>query len=291
VFSDTTQSNNKKPVDSTVRIDEYHESPSPSYFRFSISPNIGVAFTSESHEYSDDMAVDWNSQLQATFNYEPEDYHFNVDIFMQYGQFHQNGALPVKTRDDLILTLMPSVKLFNRPSIRLFFQIKGETDMTKGMIDSNKTDFLDPLYLTNTIFLGEKQYFIPVTTTNSFNMTYGFGYSFIKVFNKEFKIINTDYLSNDPNYVGGVCALLNLEYFQTLFADMTFNFDFKSMAVAKNNEHLSLNNFRYTSLLTSSLQYNFISIMYTNRLVFDSDISKRRRMDQSLTLGVKFTIN
>ena len=52
---------------------------------------------------------------------------------------------------------MPSIRLLKKPGIRLFWQTKVETQIKDGVLDNQKTGFLDPGFLTHTLFVGNKK--------------------------------------------------------------------------------------------------------------------------------------
>lgn len=270
-------------ADSTQKEEE------PKRLFMTFTPSFGGTYTETSAPPKQQSNFEWLSQLQSTITYEGDSFNFDSDLFLQYGQIHPQGKIPHKTQDDIILNLMPSYRILNTPSVRLFLQVKGETDMGKGEIDTQSTYFLDPLFLTNSVFFGEKKYIVKDKDGGRFLITYGAGYSQQMIIKNRFKLVSEEEHSSDPEYTGGLSALLNIEIHKEIFEGLNFNFSFKSQAIAKNKIYGDLKNFRYSGILLSSIEYGVISINYTNRIVYDNDISPSRNLSQSLTMGLKYS--
>jgi hypothetical protein len=262
----------------------------PSKLQFTFTPSLGGTYTATSAPPNEKENLEWLSQLQTALNYEGGNFNFDTDLFLQYGQIHPLHEMPSKTQDDFILNVMPSYQILTTPSLRIFLQVKAESKLAEGVIDTQKTYFLDPLFLTNSIFFGEKKYIIKDKDGGKFLITYGVGYSQQMIIKNKFKLVSETEHHSDPEYVGGLSAILNVEFLKELFEGFNLNISFKSMAIAKNKIYSDIENFRYSSILVSSLEFGMLSINYTNRLVYDNEVSKTRSLSQSFTLGLKYNL-
>lgn len=257
---------------------------------FGLQPSIGLTYTNTSDNNGDSENLEWLLNLQANLNYKSDNFHFDSDLFINFGQIVKAGFYPEKTQDAFILNLMPSIKLSDTPSIRLFLQSKAETQLKRGYIDDQATQFLDPLFLTHTIFIGEKKYLIETTEDQEFKLTYGVGYSFQQIFKKHYVLSSENMPSGDAEFINGPSAVFNINFSKQLSEDVSIGVSLNSLVLMKKDFFKSTSNSRFSSLLLGSINFKFISIQYTNRLVYDNELSDRRQLEQSLVLGLKFSL-
>lgn len=257
---------------------------------FSLQPSIGLTYTNTSENNGDSENLEWLLNLQSNFNYKSENFHFDSDLFINFGQIVKAGSYPEKTQDAFILNLMPSIILSDVPRLRLFLQSKAETQLKRGYIDDQETQFLDPLFLTHTIFVGEKKYLFETTEDQEFRLTYGLGYSFQQIIKKSFVLSDETKPSSDAEFINGPSAVFNLNFSKQLNENVSIGVSLNSLFLMKKDFFKSTSNSRFSSLLLCSMEFSFLSIQYTNRLVYDKELSDRRQFDQSIILGFKFTL-
>jgi len=260
-----------------------------SNFNFGSKINFGGTFNSFSTAEGDDANLELLFSFFGNANYESSNFNFDSDLFIQYGQLVRKNSLPQKTQDQLIFNLTPSFRIYNTPSIRLFWQAKGETQLRKGYIDEQESNFADPLFLTNTIFVGEKSKLIEQTETQQFNITYGVGYSFQSIIKNKFKLSSEQMPTSDAEFIDGPTAVFNFNLSKYLSEKISFNSSFNSFLLIKKNFFDSAKNSRFSSLLVVGLNVGIISLQYNNRFVYDIEMSDKGRLEQSLLVG--FTIN
>ncbi|MCH7973751.1 MAG: DUF3078 domain-containing protein [Bacteroidetes bacterium] len=253
-------------------------------------PSIGITYTSTSNSDDDSENLEWLLNLQSNFNYKSDNFNFDSDLFISFGQIVKTGVHPVKTQDIFILNIMPSIKLIETPSLRLFLQTKAETQLKEGQLNDQETHFLDPLFLTHTVFVGEKSYLLETNDDQEFELTYGIGYSFQQIIKKNFVLSNESMPSSDVEFINGPTSIFILYFSNQLSEDVTISASLNSLFLFKKNFFKDKSNSRFSSLLVFSLDFKFISILYTNRLVYDRELSERRQLEQSLVLGVKFDL-
>jgi hypothetical protein len=257
---------------------------------YGIHPSIGLTYTNLSQSSNEAENLEWLLSLQANFNYAAENFNFDSDLFIQFGQIVAARQHPQKTQDNLILNLMPSVRLTETPSIRLFWQTKAETQMKEGFIGDQKAQFLDPLFLTHTLFVGDKNHLITQTEDQNFVIVYGIGYSFQQIIKRHFQLTSENQPSSNAEYIAGPTGVFN-STFSKRFSDLvSTSISLNSLLLAKKEFLKSTSNSRFSSLLTASLNLGVITLQYSNTLVYDKELSKKRQLNQSLVLGIKIDL-
>lgn len=257
---------------------------------FGLQPSIGLTYTNTSKTTDDSENLEWLFNLQSNLNYKSENFHFDSDLFINFGQIVKAGSYPEKTQDAFILNLMPSIILSDVPRLRLFLQSKAETQLKRGYIDEQETHFLDPLFLTHTLFVGEKKYLLETTEDQEFRLTYGLGYSFQQIIKKHFVLSSENMSSSDAEFINGPSAVFNFNFSKQLNEDFSIGASLNSLFLMKKEFFKSSSNSRFSSLLVCSFDFKFISIQYTNRLVYDKELSDRRQLEQSLVFGFKIDL-
>ena len=267
-----------------------HKAQDQSPINFGIHPSLGVTYTNSSETSSEVENLQWLLNLQSNLNYTSENFQFDSDLTILYGQTVAARQNPQKTQDDFLLNLIPSIRLMQSPTIRLFWQTKVETQMKQGILNNQQTGFLDPAFLTHTLFVGNKNQFITQTQEQNFQITYGIGYSFQQIIKKHFQLSNESQPSSNVDYIQGPTAVFNLTFTKQIKDGICANVSLSSLLLAKKDFLKSTSNSRFSSMLTSGIDFGILSIQYTNRLVYDKELSNRRQLDQTLVLGVKFSI-
>ena len=260
------------------------------HFDFGAKTNFGATFTSFNTSEGDDSHLELLLSILANANYEGSNFNFDSEFYIQYGQIVRKGISPQKTQDNFILTLIPSFRIIENPSMRLFWQAKAETQLRKGYFNEQETNFADPMFLTNTLFLGEKSKLIEQTETQQFNVTYGIGYSFQAIIKKHIQLTSETTPSNNAEFADGPTAVLNFNFSKSISEKVNFNSSFNSLFLAKKDFLKSTSNSRFSSLFLASLEIYFFSIEYSNRLVYDKELGSKRQLEQSLVVGLKFEI-
>ena len=259
-------------------------------FDIGAKTNFGATFTSFNTSEGDDSHLELLLSFLANANYEGSNFNFDSEFYIQYGQIVRKGILPQKTQDNFILTFMPSFRITEKPSVRLFLQVKSETQLRKGSLNEQETNFADPMFLTNTLFLGEKSKLIEQTETQQFNVTYGIGYSFQNIIKKNFQLTSETVPSSSAEFADGPTAVLNFNFSKSISEKVSFNSSFNSLLLAKKDFLKNTSNSRFSSLFLASLEIYFFSIEYSNRLIYDKELGSKRQLEQSLVVGLKFEI-
>ncbi len=268
---------------------------------FTFSPNIGFTYGKISNDGEESENLQWQMQVQSRFSYEGEPQQFNSTLFAQYGAQVSADAAPVKTQDNLILTVVPSRTLVKELGLRLFFEITGETEMGKGMIDTVETTFLDPLFLYESLFLGHKTHIFSEDESEEFEFIIGAGYAYQQTITNKFILAqNRQFIIDENNPLSkvqdqftvekGYSGILELAYSNNITDDLTFRMSSRTVALTKDRFSEGIENSRVGSLLLAGIQYSIFSIDYTMHILYDRNISPRRSLDQSMVFGLRFDL-
>lgn len=257
---------------------------------FSLEPSLGITLHSKSTATIEKKNLEWLMNIQSALNYHGKNFNFDSDLNLTFGQIVQSGQTPEKTQDEFILNLMPSVKLFKHSGIRLFLQTKAETQLAKGWADDQETNFADPLFLTHTLFIGNKKHSVKIKEKNNFNLSYGVGYSLQQIVKKNFIPVSEYQQSGEEVFINGPTAVFNCKFKRSLSENTSVSFLFNSLFLMKKGFLKNTDNSRFSSLLNASFSYKFLSVQYNGRLVYDKEISYKRQLTQTLVFGVKFDL-
>jgi hypothetical protein len=269
---------------------------------FSMTLNGGATFNSIDQSEEDQTEnVQWVSGLRSSFNLTAEPFQLYNSVFAQYGQLHEKGSLPRKTKDNLIVTVMPSIALLPGSTFRLFLETTGETTIGKGDIDDIPTKFLDPLFLYQTLFVGQKHHDESEGGDWNFDLIYGVGYALQQTFAKEFVLEeNREFVIGEGNPItsvqdqvsleSGYSAVFQLEYQNNIAGNLNFNTSLKTVAMTKTPAIKTIDDSRVSGLLLGGLSFGIISADYTMKLTYDKNYSNRRMIDQGLVFGLKLKI-
>ena len=289
-------------VDSLVNETPIEEAPPESDHTttFSFSPNVGFTYGKISNDGEESENLQWQMQVQSRFSYEGEPQQFNSSLFAQYGAQVSADAPPVKTQDNLMVTLVPSMTLIKDLGIRIFFEVCGETEMGKGMVDTIETRFLDPLFLYETLFLGHKTHTNSDDGTEEFELIFGVGYAYQQTITNKFILAeNRQITITDDNPLSSVQDEFTVEKgysgiieaaYSKHFEDLSFRLSVRTVALTKDHFTEDIENSRVGSLLLAGIQYSIFSIDYTMHLLYDRNFSPRRSLDQSMVFGQRFDL-
>ena len=155
---------------------------------FHLRPSLGLTFTDSNADGERTTNLQWLGTVNSDFDYIGKKFDFSSTLFMQYGESKITGGDAEMLQDAFILSLTPSIPLIKIPVIRLFLETTAETSLGKGTINDVPIGFLDPLFLYQTLFLGQKHYSYQDKDHTTWELTYGLGYAFQQTLNKEFEI-------------------------------------------------------------------------------------------------------
>ncbi|HEY3876896.1 MAG TPA: hypothetical protein VGM92_15630 [Candidatus Kapabacteria bacterium] len=276
--------------------------------KHSIQPSLGLTLQSVTEGDSDLVSAVWVAGLDGGYFYDGEPWQLGAKLHAIYGEQVANGKYPIKTQDDLIASITPSMTVIPGPQIRLFFETAAETQMASGIAsDSSPTKFLDPVFIYQSLFLGRRFESAAEDGSWQYDLTAGVGYalqetlaqSFIFAQNRNVVVTENNPLSSVQNEItleSGYSAIVDFNLQENVNDNFQWTASWKTVAINRiagpslPEASNFFQNARITSLLITGLQYKFLSLSYTGELTYDRNVSLRRSLDQSLVFGFKATL-
>ncbi|MBK9247453.1 MAG: hypothetical protein IPM69_04905 [Ignavibacteria bacterium] len=273
----------------------------PSRFTYSLNASFGLTFQNISKSDDETLTTQWLTNVDTRISYDDSTFGLASSLYLQYGQLHNGGLFPEKTQDNLIFSITPSLVILPSWNIRLFLETTAETQMKKGMVDNSDSYFLDPVFLYQTVFIGQKFATSSTDGTGEFALTYGVGYAIQQTITDKFVLkSNRNYIIGPNNPLSAVQSQVTLESGISAVFDLTMrkqigeklnlNASIKTVLLGKEETYQDLTKTRASSLILAGISYGLFSIDYTMRLLYDSNYSFRRQLEQSLVAGIRYSL-
>ncbi|MBA4407969.1 MAG: hypothetical protein Q8S54_11635 [Bacteroidota bacterium] len=254
---------------------------------FHIRPSLGLTFSDSNADGERTTNLQWLGTLNSDFDYIGKKFDFSSTLFMQYGESKITGQDAEKLQDAFILSITPSIPLIKVPVIRLFLETTAETNMGKGTIDDMPTSFLDPLFLYQTLFLGQKHYSYQNKDNTTWELTYGLGYAFQQTLNKKFEIQN-DISGGKSDFESGFSGIIEFNVNSQISESLSFVLNAKAVALSRENFFQDFDASRRSILVRSGLFYKKVGMEYNYHQVHDLNLSENDLVDQSIMFTISF---
>lgn len=256
-------------------------------FHFHLRPSLGLTFTDSNADGERTTNLQWLGTLNSDFDYIGKKFDFSSTLFMQYGESKITGGDAEKLQDAFILSLTPSIPLIKIPVIRLFLETTAETSLGKGTISDVPTGFLDPLFLYQTLFLGQKHYSYQDKDDTTWELTYGLGYAFQQTVNKKFEIQN-DVNGGKSDFESGFSGIIECSINSQISESLSFVLNAKAVALSRENFFQDFDASRRSILVRSGLFYKKVGVEYNYHQVHDLNLSENDLVDQSIMFTITF---
>jgi hypothetical protein len=254
--------------------------------QFHIRPSLGLTFGDSNASGIRVTNLQWLGTLNSDFDYIGKKFDLSSTLFMQYGESKVKGQDAEKLQDAFILSITPSIPLIKVPKIRLFLETTAETNLGKGTIDDQQTGFLDPLFLYQTLFLGQKHYSYQKDENTTWELTYGLGYAFQQTLNKNFETVDID--GNNSSFESGFSGILEMNVNSKISESLSFVLNAKAVALSRENFFKDFDSSRRSVLVRSGLFYKKVGMEYNFHQVHDLNLSENDLVDQSIMLTITF---
>jgi hypothetical protein len=254
--------------------------------QFHIRPSLGLTFGDSNTSGTRVTNLQWLGTVNSDFDYIGKKFDLSSTLFMQYGESKVKGQDAEKLQDAFILSITPSVPLIKVPKIRLFLETTAETNLGKGTIDDKPTGFLDPLFLYQTLFLGQKHYSYQKEDNTTWELTYGLGYAFQQTLNKKFETV--DIAGNNSSFESGFSGIIEVNVNSKISESLSFVLNAKAVALSRENFFRDFDSSRRSVLVRSGLFYKKVGMEYNFHQVHDLNLSENDLVDQSIMLTVSF---
>jgi len=282
----TTISTRSAPKPEGVTGESVQEQSDEKKVQFHIRPSLGLTFGDSNASGSRITNLQWLGTVNSDFDYIGKKFDLSSTLFMQYGESKVKDEDAVKLQDAFILSITPSIPLIKVPKIRLFLETTAETNLGKGTIDDQPTGFLDPLFLYQTLFLGQKHYSYQKEDNTTWELTYGLGYAFQQTLNKKFETV--DIAGTNSNFESGFSGIFEISVNSKISESLSFVLNAKAVALSRENFFEDFDSSRRSVLVRSGLFYKKVGMEYNYHQVHDLNLSEDDLVDQSIMLTVSF---
>ena len=262
-----------------------------------VSPTLGFNLQSTSYERGEaTISAQWLGSLRAKLDIYGDVYNFNSSVTAQYGQIISKDEIPITTQDNLIMSIMPSMSLFEKLQLRLFLDNVIQTSMDNNDNYGNPISFLDPAYLYHTLFIGQDYKWENDDYTSSFNIIYGVGYAVQQTYTDKYILEeNKDFIIDDDNPLSdvqshftletGYSGILKFTYDTMISEDFSFYSDFSIAAITKDSFFEDVSKVSVNGIFFTALKYKYFSLQYSANMTYDEQIYSHRQLEQTLVFG------
>lgn len=254
--------------------------------QFHIRPSLGLTFGDSNASGTRVTNLQWLGTVNSDFDYIGKKFDLSSTLFIQYGESKVKGQAAEKLQDAFILSVTPSIPLIKVPKIRLFLETTAETNLGKGTIGDQPTGFLDPLFLYQTLFLGQKHYSYQKEDNTTWELTYGLGYAFQQTLNSKFQTVNI--VGNNSSFESGFSGIIEMNVNSKISESLNFVLNAKAVALSRENFFKDFDSSRRSVLVRSGLFYKKVGMEYNFHQVHDLNLSADDLVDQSIMLTVTF---
>ena len=254
---------------------------------FHFRPSAGLTYGDSNLEGERKTNLQWLATLNADFNFISPKFDLSSTLFMQYGQSKIQGKEAVKLQDAFIFSLTPSIPIIKLPPLRLFLETTAETSLGKGTLNDSPTQFLDPLFLYQTLFVGQKHYSFQDKDKTTWALTYGVGYAFQQTLNKDFQV-EQGIQGNKSDFESGYSGIIEFNINSPISESLSFVLNAKAVALSRENFFQDIDASRRSVLVRSGLFYKKVGLEYDYHQVHDLNLSPESLVDQSIMLTLTF---
>lgn len=254
---------------------------------FHFRPSIGLTYGESNAEGANKSNLQWLASANADFNFISPKFDLSSTLFMQYGQSKIQGQEPVKLQDAFIFSITPSIPIVKVPPLRLFLETTAETSLGKGTLNDSPTQFLDPLFLYQTLFVGQKHYSFQDKDKTTWELTYGLGYAFQQTLNKDFQVVQ-DIHGNKADFESGYSGILEFNINSPISESLNFVMNAKAVALSREHFFKDIDASRRSVLVRSGLFYKKVGLEYNYHQVHDLNLAPKALVDQSVMFTLTF---
>jgi len=267
--------------------DSVEDKKTEKIINFHFRPSVGLTFSDSNLDGIRTTNLQWLATVNSDFNYVSSKFDVSSSLFMQYGQRQQKGMDPQKLQDAFILSVTPSIPIIKMPPIRLFLETTAETSIGKGTINDQPTSFLDPLFLYQTLFVGQRHYSFEKEDKTTWDLTYGVGYAFQQTLNKDFEIEH-DLGGNRSDFESGFSGIIEFNVNSQVTETINFVLNAKGVALSRENFFQDFDASRRSILIRSGLFFKKVGVEYNYHKIHDLNLSENALVDQSIMFTLSF---
>jgi hypothetical protein len=223
----------------------------------------------------------------------------NIDLMRQAF----SDAPPITMRDDLVMSLIPSVIISDFAKLSLFLEMTMETKLTNNEIDGVATRFMDPAFFYETLYIGQWYDWKSASEKHRISARYGLGYAFQQTVRNRFLLTDQRTMNLDPEnplsavaqapsvtLESGFSGLAAFEYNGELAENLTSFVQAFGVTLSKDLFSFTYRKSHAMLQLGAGMTYKLFCLRYDMRLAYDPNYSPRRQLDQTVSFGVQLEI-
>jgi hypothetical protein len=270
-------------------------------FSYLIRPSFTFLMSTQQTKEAEALVLSMYGQLRSQMSFDVDVVHVKSYLNADFKREAYSDATPRNLRDDLIVSVIPSILLVSDYRVSLFLELTMETDMANGERDGIRTAFMDPAFFYETLYLGQWMDWKSDAKSQRLSLRYGIGYAFQQTMTSNFLLTGERKLNLDPDnplsairkersvkLESGYSALVSFEYLNDFTENLAFFFKTFGIALSKGNLGSFFENPHAVAEVETGLTFKIFSFRYNLRLVYDPNYSRRRQLDQSATFGIQF---
>lgn len=268
-------------------------------FSYLVRPSFTFLMGTEQGKDSEALVLTFVSRLRSNVSFDLWDVHVKSYLNADFKREAYSDAYPRNLKDDLIISVIPSIVISEEYDVSLFLEVAMETDMANGERDGIKTSFMDPAFFYETLYVGQWLDWKSDDKSQRLSLRYGVGYAFQQTLTSNFLLTEERRLNVDPDnplsairkarsvkLESGYSGLLSIEYLNDLTDDLTFSARTFGIALSKGSLGSLIENPHAVAEFETSLTYKIFAFKYDVRLVYDPNYSARRQLDQTASFGI-----
>ena len=268
-------------------------------FSYIVEPSFTFLMSTEQGKDSEALVLTLHGKLRSQLSFDFGKMHMKSYLKADFKREAYSDAVPRNLRDDLIVSVIPSMLLSDTYDISLFLELTMETDMANGSKDAQPTSFMDPAFFYETLYIGQWVDWKSDDKSQRLSLRYGIGYAFQQTVSNNFLLSGERRLSLDPDnplsairkarsvkLESGYSGLLSFEYLNDITEDLKFTFRTFGVALSKGSVGSFFQDPHLIGEAETKLQYKVFAFRYDIRAIYDPNFSKRRQLDQSASFGI-----
>jgi hypothetical protein len=279
----------------------------PPTFSYSIVPSFDMTANTTVSKTREIYNLQIGGKLKADFSYNVGRINLRSLIDARLSQKVNSDRVPERTDDDLVVSVIPSFRLYQERTLTLALDMTLQTQMMKTEVDEVYTKrFMDPAFFYQTLYLGHQYEWKSGDRKDYFLFRHGLGYALQQTSYSRF-VLTSDRLgdrigSQNPlteiqrkgglKLESGVSYLIGLDYRSDLADDLKFRFETFGVMLSKTGFIGDPKESRGYFKVNPSLTYkNYLKLEYRLVTSYDKNYSKRRKLLQELTIGLTYDLH
>ncbi len=251
-------------------------------FSYLIEPSFTFLMGTEQSKDNEELVLTLYGQWRSQVSFDVGLLHMKSYLKADFKRQAYSDDVPRNLKDDLILSVIPSVHVSEKDDFSLFLELTMETDMANGTRDGQPTSFMDPAFFYETLYIGQWVDWKSDDKTQRLSLRYGIGYAFQLTVSSGFLLTGERRLNVDPDnplsairkarsvkLESGYSGLLSFEYLNDLTEDLKFTFRTFGVTLSKGSLGSFFEDPHLIGEAEVKLQYKVFAFRYDISAVYD----------------------